>query len=431
MLISISLNSTTPGIPGIPAEQQFATFPVDIGRDSGCDLVLPDASKYVSSRHAQLGIDQGQLMLRDSSSNGTYVNGSTERVSNGDSVALSNGDVVTMGAFRLEITILSSDPVALEMADPQAETIAYRHADASPDAVPTPTASDDNAPAEGTTDTYPVGNASAVDPSAATEHRDLASQEVVREKKPNPLDRLPPQNRIAQLDKKTAATPTDPTQVNIAPTEPRLEAFDHSAQTDSGAMLDTLLVAAGLNPDDFADIDPNQLAEHIGNVLNRSVNSMMLLLRSRDELKNTMRAQLTLLAPNDNNPLRFSVSAEDSLGKLLRPSAVNGFTDANTALDQALRDIKIHQMAMLEATRSALNIVLSHFDPETLANTMRENNPLAANMPLAREAKLWEEFKARYNEIKDDAMEDFSDIFGRELRKAYERSVSELKQADD
>jgi type VI secretion system FHA domain protein len=428
MLLSISLDSTTPGLPGIPAEQQFATFPISIGRDPECDLVLPDASKYVSSRHAQLNVNQGQLELRDSSANGTYINGSTERIRHGTSVVLSNGDVLAMGTFRLELTVLSTTPTASALVDPQAETIAYR---ANEGAAPERPLGDASVVTDDSTDTQPVSKPATARADTSTEQRKLDASDTPGQRKPNPLDQLPPQKRIAQLDQKNTPASTDATQINPQSAANASNANAPDSATGSLQVMQTLLTAAGLDPDDFADIDAELLAAHTGQVLNRSIHSMMLLLRARDELKNTMRAEMTLLAAEDNNPLRFSVSAEDSLGKLLQPNAVTGFTDANTALDQALRDIKIHQMAMLEATRSALNIVLSHFDPETLASNMRANSPLAANMPLAREAKLWDEFKARYDGIKNDAMEDFNDIFGRELRKAYEKSVSELKKASD
>lgn len=443
MRISISLISTTPDLPGMPAKQIFESFPVIIGRDPACDVVLPDPSKYISSNHVELSLaDDGRLIARDNSSNGTYINGSTDRVDPGRWVALGSGDVLTMGKFRLELTVLNAaGALSLQdTIDPNAATIAHR-ADSVAGLAPANAAN-----TEQTTDTRPIGASGTGQHSAGDSVND-------RRKRPNPLDNLPPQSRIAELDKKsqvasaTSEEPSDsiePATPLELPPEPSAAPVQRppppAAQTAPAAPepplgdateMATLLAAAGLDPAEFADIETHSLAAHAGVVLNRSINSMMLLLRARDELKNSMRAEMTLLAAQDNNPLRYSVSAEDSLRKLLSPNPVSGFTDAATALEQALRDIKIHQMAMLEATRSALNIVLSQFAPDALEETMRENNPLAANMPLAREAKLWLEFKNRYKDIKHDAMEDFSDIFGRELRKAYEQSVSNLRRSID
>ena len=158
---------------------------------------------------------------------------------------------------------------------------------------------------------------------------------------------------------------------------------------------------------------------------------MMLLLRSRDEIKNAMRADVTLLGAKGNSPLQFSITPEDALRKLLTPSPASGFADSNKALEKGLNDIKIHQLAMLEAMRAALQIALSHFDPESIAERVRDTSPLASSLPLAREAKLWEQFQSRYNEIRREAVDDFSDLFGRELRKAYEKSVEDFKRQSD
>ena len=187
------------------------------------------------------------------------------------------------------------------------------------------------------------------------------------------------------------------------------------------------MASAGLDPQNFTTVNKQELAGHIGRILNRSTQSMMLLLRSRDEIKNAMRTEVTLLAPQGNNPLKFSISVEQALESLLTPSSNNGFTDGEKAIDKGLEDIKIHQLAMLEAMRSALQIALSHFDPEVIEQHSKENNPLASSLPLAKEAKLWEHFHSRFNAIKRETVDDFSDLFGRELRKAYEKTVEELK----
>ena len=62
-----------------------------IGRDAGCDVVVP--SGEVSRRHAAVSPVSGGYLLRDTSANGVFVNG--VRVQG--SVALGRGDVVKIG----------------------------------------------------------------------------------------------------------------------------------------------------------------------------------------------------------------------------------------------------------------------------------------------------------------------------------------------
>lgn len=467
MPISISTTSTLQGLPGLPAEQTFEGLPIIIGRSQACDLILPDQQKYVSSQHAQLSLTNGQLIITDTSSNGTFLNGAAERIAKGDSVPIASGDILTMGVFKLQVTITEAAPAAPNPV--QAAVANSPNADDpfADDPFNEPAAAAPAAP----DDPFDFDDAPIVADRSAEEHERRLENMGIGPSAWDDLDDIPaapgtnstqdPFGDAAPPPPAAPASPTNdddwdgwlseiptpppppaapaagavpPAQVDAATVAKHLRAQPAAAAgTATGAddSIATLLKAAGLNPADFAHIDSHNLASHAGNVLNRSVQSMMLLLHSRDEMKNAMRAEMTLLAPRDNNPLRFSASVEDSLTKLLTPNAANGFTDANTAIDRALRDIKIHQLAMLEATRSALHIVLSHFEPDLLEAHIRKKSPIAANMPLAREAKLWEQFQLRYEEIKREALDDFSDIFGRELRKAYEQSVNKLKQSID
>lgn len=71
---------------------------VTIGRARDCDLILQDT--YLSSRHARLASDEGDLSIEDlGSTNGTYVN--QEMVKG--RVHLSRGDVVQVGGVLFEV----------------------------------------------------------------------------------------------------------------------------------------------------------------------------------------------------------------------------------------------------------------------------------------------------------------------------------------
>jgi hypothetical protein len=78
-------DGSTVDIP-IPADE-----PVTFGRDASNMVVLP--STFVSKRHATIGIEGGQFIVRDlKSANGTRVNGETATLT-----PLSPGDVIEIG----------------------------------------------------------------------------------------------------------------------------------------------------------------------------------------------------------------------------------------------------------------------------------------------------------------------------------------------
>lgn len=71
---------------------------VTIGRSGDCDLSLQDT--YLSSRHARIANDDGDLSIEDlGSTNGTYVNQELVK----GRVHLERGDVVQVGGVLFEV----------------------------------------------------------------------------------------------------------------------------------------------------------------------------------------------------------------------------------------------------------------------------------------------------------------------------------------
>lgn len=53
---------------------------ISAGRKANNDWILPDPTRHISSRHFEISFDQGRYLLRDASTNGTFVNGAAQRV---------------------------------------------------------------------------------------------------------------------------------------------------------------------------------------------------------------------------------------------------------------------------------------------------------------------------------------------------------------
>lgn len=71
---------------------------VTVGRGTGCDLQLEDT--YLSGRHAQFTVDEGDLLIEDlGSTNGTYVN--QELIKH--RTRLERGDIVQVGGVLFEV----------------------------------------------------------------------------------------------------------------------------------------------------------------------------------------------------------------------------------------------------------------------------------------------------------------------------------------
>ena len=89
-------------------EQSRWTFGVNggrIGRHTSNDWVLRDPERFVSGRHAEIEHRGGTWLLRDTSTNGTFVNGSDEALGPDRPHALSHGDLFRIGEYEIEVEI--------------------------------------------------------------------------------------------------------------------------------------------------------------------------------------------------------------------------------------------------------------------------------------------------------------------------------------
>ena len=79
-------------------ERVEITNPITVGRSPDCDLSVQDT--YISSRHARLVNDAGELSIEDlGSTNGTYVN---QEIVKGR-MQLERGDIVQVGGVIFEV----------------------------------------------------------------------------------------------------------------------------------------------------------------------------------------------------------------------------------------------------------------------------------------------------------------------------------------
>ncbi|RYD65276.1 MAG: FHA domain-containing protein, partial [Sphingomonadales bacterium] len=74
-----------------------------IGRSATVDWSLPDPRSYISSRHCEIDYVDGVYRLTDVSTNGTFLNGATERSL--QPIVLKTGDLITIGQYEVAVTV--------------------------------------------------------------------------------------------------------------------------------------------------------------------------------------------------------------------------------------------------------------------------------------------------------------------------------------
>lgn len=194
--------------------------------------------------------------------------------------------------------------------------------------------------------------------------------------------------------------------------------------TGAAASLDfaTLLAAAGLDP---AGVSP-ELAQQFGQILRVVVGGLMDVLRARERIKEEFRVPMTVFTPEHNNPLKFSANVEDALHNLLvkRNAAYLGPVEA---FEDAFRDVRAHQMAMLAGLRVAYEAMLAEFEPERLQEEFDRQIKAGALLGGIGKRKYWELYCHRFRDMVKDADASFRRLFGDEFAKAYEEQLDRLK----
>ena len=190
------------------------------------------------------------------------------------------------------------------------------------------------------------------------------------------------------------------------------------------------LQGAGIEGSSLPGAPTPQLLSSIGEMLKIAVGGLQRLVTMRARAKNEMQAQMTMIAPRDNNPLKFSPDEELALQMLLQPPS-RGFLDGPAALRDALTDLQSHQVGMTAGMQAVLQAVLDRLDPEKLATLQDRRSMFDFLRPARRRARLWDTYLSQYRSLREEAKDNFQRFFGEVFREAYEAKVRNLDAPGD
>ena len=159
--------------------------------------------------------------------------------------------------------------------------------------------------------------------------------------------------------------------------------------------------------------------EAFGREYRMMAEGLMQLLRMRAEEKGNARIAQTVVSAARVNPLKFMPTVDDALAVLIAPPS-GGFTDAETAIAGAVRDLAAHQVSTWRGTQAALRRMVDRFDPTALEKELEALGLLETLLAGGRRAKLWELYEKRFREIAQSAETRFLGEVGADFRDAYE-----------
>ena len=291
------------------------------GRAPSMDWVLPDPQRHVSCHHFEVSFDGSTYWLRDLSTNGTFLDGERHRLQ--APVRLRAGLRFTVGTYIIAVH---------EGAGGQ-----------------------------------PVGRPAAYAPGHDDDPWDLGPGPL---EPVNPIPPAPPRHLddVAGEFVPAPPFPSAPTPGPDAPVPPvpRPQAAPQQAPRgpDSAAMVAAFCTAAGLDPKAHAAADPMALMAESGAALRVVTAELMAMLRDRARVKEfTGGGARTMRAAEGNNPLKFMPDPQQALEALFL-SPREGFLTGAAGVQDAMGDLRGHQMAVFAALQPALRDVLEGLSPE-------------------------------------------------------------------
>ncbi|HEY7774761.1 MAG TPA: type VI secretion system-associated FHA domain protein TagH [Marinagarivorans sp.] len=169
---------------------------------------------------------------------------------------------------------------------------------------------------------------------------------------------------------------------------------------------------------------PEQQLKALGaKIIRDTVNRLMGLIKARVNIKNELRVQHTTLQAQDNNPLKFSVNAEDALNAMFSENRSTSFMAPDQAISDSFDDLSDHQIAVMAGMQAAYDHMFKQFSPSKLESLFNAKAGLLGN----KRAANWEAFKAHYQRLTSDREASYNQLFGQTFAKQYEQRLAELK----
>lgn len=430
-----------------------------IGRKQGNDWVLPDAKRFISSKHALIRLENNGFQLGDLSTNGVYLNNAASPIGDGNFVSLTTGDQFKIGDYNILVCIeevpqaipdvpsntdvfpesnedhSSNINIFAENVDPlellgstannsmpslgaAGEQSSHDNASVDQDFFQPPQfkpVKDEVYEIPTNWDQMPdFGQSSDVDsnvqPGGLPEHPAISKERSSDNNSPN----------LAQ--QKSAAL----NEVNFSSGSNAKPSVTTTAKNQiSDEAIKSFLRGVGISPEALDQADINNVMFDFGRVLRTTVQGLMEILSARSKLKSEFRMNYTTIRVKENNPLKFSMNVDDALSNLFVKKGENYLMPV-AAIDEAIKNMKDHQIALLAGMQAALKDLVQQFDPVDIEKNREKYMEMSSKIPVYRKAKSWDLYCQSYSDFKREMGDNFQDMFGNAFTEAYEKQISDL-----
>lgn len=357
-----------------------------IGRSVDNDLVLPDEERAISRLQALVHISgNGECRLTNRGSvTSVMLNGLP--LERGRQVELQHGDALGIGDYQISV----SDP------------------------------------------DQPVAQPASFDPLDLFDENGRDT--------PDPLGILQPEALIVASDNEVNP-PLRSAKLNGARLDIDPVAHETSDRGETGRscsnekLIQALLESMGLDPAQSTTPLSEEDMRITGRMLSLFSQGTVALLSSRSILKRGVKAEMTMILNEANNPFKILPSGKTVLMQMYQ-SQMPGFMQPEQAVRDALVDLQAHQLGMIAGIRAIIAAMLQSFNPQRLEESARRDGVVPKiSFTATRKAALWDYFVRNYQNTSGEIEDDFHTLFGEAFLHAYDVEVNQYKdsqlKADD
>ncbi|MBS1205376.1 MAG: hypothetical protein H6R25_2275 [Proteobacteria bacterium] len=220
----------------------------------------------------------------------------------------------------------------------------------------------------------------------------------------------------------------DPLQSNDARSTPAVSNGD-SSDVLKGELLDALLEGMGLGDMQPVPQFDKENMRQLGQMLSMFSQGTVALLSSRSILKRGVKADMTMVLDDANNPFKLLPSGKTVLMQMFG-TRMPGFMPPKKSVRDALIDLQAHQLGMISGIRAIIAAMLQSFNPEQLEDDAKRDGATARlGMLSNRRAALWDYFVRTYAQTAGEIDDDFHTLFGEAFLHAYDVEVNQYKDS--
>ncbi len=196
-----------------------------------------------------------------------------------------------------------------------------------------------------------------------------------------------------------------------------------------GELLEALLEGMGLGDMQPVPQFDKENMRQLGQMLSMFSQGTVALLSSRSILKRGVKADMTMVLDDANNPFKLLPSGKTVLMQMFG-ARMPGFMPPKKSVRDALIDLQAHQLGMISGIRAIIAAMLQSFNPEQLEEeAKRDGHTSRLALPASRKAALWDYFVRTYGETAREIEDDFHTLFGEAFLYAYDMEVNQYKDS--